>query len=137
MIESENELYTWKPMYRVNIAVLDDQHRGLFKVVNDLGGAMDNKENVARVLDELMAYTETHFSEEEALMEKYNYPGLAAHKAEHAELKEKVLKFHDDFVAGSVCVSASLLMFMSRWLNYHILVTDKQYSRFLNDKGVF
>jgi len=134
-----SNLFSWTEKYAVKVAKLDHEHQNLFKVVNELNDALaagKGREVVAGVLKRLIDYTATHFKNEEALMAKHNYPGLAAHRVEHQTLVEQVLKFQADFTAGKHEVAVSLLPFLQNWLKNHILHTDKNYSQFLNDHGV-
>jgi hemerythrin len=42
------------------------------------------------VVDELIDYTQYHFSTEEKYMLEYAYPGYEQHKAEHEEFIDKI-----------------------------------------------
>jgi len=70
-------------------------------------------------------------------MKMYRFPSLADHKAEHDALAHKILGFRKSVAEGKLCVSASLLLFLSNWLSAHILKTDKQYSHFFNEFGLY
>ena len=125
--------------YAVKVAGFDRQHRTLFRTVNELHEALHaghGKDVVGKVLQRLIAYTASHFAEEEAAMEKSGYPDLAAHKADHKALVEQVLKFQKDFEAGKPGVTISLMPFLQKWLCNHIMQTDKKYGPFLNGKGI-
>ena len=131
--------YQWNEMYSVQIQALDRQHQGLFRTVNDLGDALSSGQGakvVEDVLKKLMDYTSSHFVAEEKLMERHGFPGLAEHRAKHQQLIRKVLSLQEEYKAGNVGVPVSLMLFLQSWLKEHILGTDKQYSAFLNAKGV-
>jgi hemerythrin-like metal-binding protein len=131
-----SDLCSWKPLYSVNISALDSQHKKLFGLINQLGAAMDDKVVVAKVLNDLVTYTQSHFTTEETLMEEHHFSYLAAHKAEHDSFTQRVVAFQKEFTAGRVSVSVPLLLFLSEWLRKHIMKTDMQYSGFLNGQGV-
>ena len=134
-----SHLFSCTEKYAVKVATLDHEHQNLFKIINDLDDALaagKAREVVAGVLKRLIDYTATHFKNEEAIMAKHNFPGLAAHRSEHQSLVEQVLKFQADFAAGKPEVAVSLLPFLQNWLKNHIMKTDKKYSQFLNDHGV-
>jgi len=133
------QAFRWTEMYKVNIEVLDRQHQGLFDTVNELNSALasgDGEAVTAPILRKLVEYAQTHFTTEEALMRKYNFCGLVAHKTEHDEFVEKVGRFLREHKEGKAGVPVALLMFLQSWLREHILVTDKAYSSFLNARGV-
>ena len=67
-------VFRWTDTYKVNIAVLDQQHQELFDVVNTLERALHVGEGNAaidRILDRLMTYAGLHFAAEESLMERH------------------------------------------------------------------
>ena len=76
----------WDNEYSVNINLIDEQHKGLFDLLNDLYDAVvtgEGREETARILRELHDYAETHFSDEENLMGEHNFSGLDKHKSIH------------------------------------------------------
>ena len=75
---------------------IDDQHKKLFDIINDLNWAKAN--NVGRsfisdILNRLVVYTIAHFSVEEELMMRYQYSNYKAHKTAHDRFKERVGDF--------------------------------------------
>ncbi len=131
--------YAWNEMYSVHIAALDRQHQRLFTAVNELDQALSSGQGstvVEDVLNQLMNYTASHFAAEEKLMERHGFAGLAEHRMKHEELTRKVLALYEEYKRGNVGVPVSLMLFLQSWLKEHILGTDKQYSEFLNAKGV-
>jgi len=134
-----SKLFSWTEKYEVKVAKLDHEHQTLFKTVNELDEALaagKGRDVVAGVLKKLIDYTATHFQDEEAIMAKHSFPGLAAHRVEHQKLVEEVLKFQADYSAGKHDVAITLMPFLQNWLKNHILHTDKKYSQFLNEHGV-
>jgi hemerythrin len=132
-------LIEWDQSYSVSIAQFDRQHQKLFSLLNELHEAMSGGRSHAvlgKVLDELIAYTGTHFAAEEKVMAEKHYPGLAEHKRAHDELVGRVMAFRGDFIDGKAGVSQEVLDFLREWLNAHIRGTDRQYGGYLNEKGV-
>jgi len=131
--------FQWTQTYSVNISALDRQHQRLFETVNELSEALQNGQGnsvVDPVLNKLVDYALTHFQSEEVLMEEYRFPGLASHRAEHEAFRNKISAFLEDHKASKSGVPVSLMLFLQNWLKQHVLKTDKQYSRFLNDCGI-
>lgn len=125
----------WHQSYSVGVPMFDAQHKRLFSLLNELNEAMSQgKGNAAmgKVLNDLVNYTKSHFSAEEAAMREKKYAGLASHKAEHERLAQKVLKFQQEFSQGKIGLSVTLLNFLREWLLDHIGGTDKEYSACLN-----
>jgi hemerythrin len=108
-------------------------------MVNELHDAMKvgkGKEVLEKILAGLIQYTVTHFSNEERLMKLHNYPGYEQHKKEHNLLTMQVSDVQKKYREGSAVLSQSVMTFLKEWLQTHIQGTDKNYSAFLNSKGV-
>ena len=134
-----NEPIRWDPSCSVNVAELDQQHQQLFGAVAELEHALRTGRADAiinQLLEKVIEHTITHFATEERLMEECGFPGLDAHRHGHKELSQKLTMFNLSNLAGGPDVPATLLVFLQAWLQEHILKTDKEYSSFLNTRGV-
>jgi len=132
-------LMPWKDEYSVKIGAIDEQHKKLVDLLNQVHEATlagRGKLVVGNILSELLTYTKVHFAAEEELMKKHAYPELNSHRAEHDELVRKVEEFKQKHAAGRVTMSVEIMQFLMDWLTEHILGVDKRYSAFLNGKGV-
>jgi len=135
----DGQFLNWTDDLSVNIGHLDSQHKNLVALINELAAAMKAGKAKSVMLDtlgRLKEYTLTHFKEEEDLFDRYDVPGSRDHKKIHQSLREKVLSVEQDIVSGRITVSLELLEFLKEWILNHIQVVDKQYSAFLNSKGV-
>jgi len=135
-----NCVFRWTDTYKVNISVLDRQHQELFDTVNELERALRvGKGNAAvdGILDRLVTYAGLHFAAEESLMERHDFPGLSTHRRQHEMFREKMMSFLEKHRTAKAGVSVELLLFLQNWLKGHVLRTDKQYSAFLNARGVW
>ena len=129
----------WNSSLSVNIVEIDNQHKKLVGMINELSDAMKARkgnEVIGKILNGLVDYTKTHFAAEEKYFAQYGYPDTAAHKQEHATFINEINKFKQDFESGKLSISIDVLKFLSNWLVTHIKGTDQKYSKFLNDKGV-
>ena len=120
----------WKDELSVDNAIIDDQHKELFRLINEFYSNIINKSNkeaVLKVITELEKYVATHFSTEEALMLKAGYPNFATHKAEHEHFKEKVADFKKRYNEGRMLLSLEVTRFIKDWITVHISHTDQQY----------
>ena len=129
------DLISWKESYNVNNAVIDQQHKRLISYINQLHTAMKEakgKEILQKILDDLVFYTKEHFSTEEKLMEKNNYPQTTFHKMEHAKLTKEVVDLQKKYSAGKTSLTLDVMMFLKNWLNKHILESDQKYKSFIN-----
>jgi hemerythrin-like metal-binding protein len=132
-------LMTWNKSYSVGVQKIDSQHTVLFTILNDLHAAMmkgQAQSLTGPLLHKLADYTQTHFSEEEAMMAAAKFPGLAAHKLKHRELVKQVEDYVLRYDKGEITLNLQLLNFLRDWLTNHIQKTDKEYSPFMDKYGI-
>ncbi len=134
-----DKLVEWSDSLSVGVKQIDDQHKMLVNMINDLHQAMRQrraKEVLLDLVGKLADYTVTHFGTEEKLFDKYGYPDTAKHKEIHAKFVAKVQETAEQLRAGTATVSMDLMRFLKDWLVGHIQGTDKKYTEFLHSKGV-
>ncbi len=129
---------TWHPELETGHAAIDLDHRTLLEALNRLQAAMEagqGREEIGQVLGFLRDYTVSHFSTEEALMLRLQYPKASAHFAAHAELLVKVSDYMSQYRAGAEVSLPGLLGFLRAWLEGHIQVEDKAFGAYLGTRG--
>lgn len=129
----------WDSSFATGIRSIDEQHRKLFDMVNDLHDAMQqkrSKEAIGQILSRLIEYTGSHFAHEEDAFRKTSYPEESAHKQEHSKLVEQVLDLQGKFNAGEAVLTQSVIEFLQGWLINHIKGTDKRYAPHLSKNGI-
>lgn len=128
-------LITWQDAYSVGVELLDDDHRLLVSLINQLeeSTSSEDDENVTgSVLSVLVEYTKSHFAREELMMKKAGYPALDDHLLEHQKLSQQVQEVLTRYRAGEHdSLNNDVLIFLRSWLMGHILGVDKQYSPYL------
>lgn len=133
-------LMTWTESMSVGVKVLDEDHKKLVGMVNQLhDGIMDGHraEALGKVLDQLVSYTRIHFEREESMFTKTHYPGLATHKKEHDDLIKTALDLQSRYRQGaSSMLSLETMSFLKSWLAHHIQGCDKSYSPHLHSHGI-
>jgi len=134
----------WEDKYSVGIEKIDNQHKQLIEVINRLYYSRGSSSHVVlgETIQKLIEYTKTHFTDEERLMRENGYPAYQAHKKRHEAFIEEVQKFNnehqkvDDDLLENYSLVTDVLFYLKSWLCGHILVVDKEYSPFLNKKGI-
>lgn len=124
-------LFEWKPVLSVKVESIDDQHKQLIDYMNHFYDAHEKGLFPAAVrhLNELVRYTTQHFKEEEGMMQRAAYPGLAAHREHHQKLLTSVSRLANEYVAApNAKTGEHLARFLKSWLSGHILGVDKDYS---------
>lgn len=133
------EFVEWKEEYSVGIHSIDQQHKKLLALINQLQTAVKystGEEFEREALNELVDYTKTHFTFEEGLMEQNDYPDFVPHKAQHKKMIDEVEKVLAIYEKDHHTAMSNANEYLKGWLINHINGTDKQYSKFLIDKGV-
>jgi hemerythrin len=132
-------LLTWSAKYSVQVKKFDDQHKKLIDIVNNLHDAMKvgkGKDTLGEVLEALITYTGNHFSEEEKAMKAGGFPGYEEHKKEHNLLVLQVKDIQSQFRSGKAVLTQEVMSFLKKWLEDHILGSDRNYGPFFNQQGI-
>lgn len=126
-------LLHWTDDLSVHHRAMDEQHRRLFDLARALWQAADDPgADSARLIDDIVEYTHTHFASEEAMLSGIGYPQLKAHKTLHKSIFEAV-----DMIVNRLAGSDPKILgrevaeFVSEWLVRHIEKEDMQYGRFI------
>jgi len=128
----------WDDKLSVGIAMIDDDHKKLINLINNLQTAVlypTGETYERQALKEVVDYTVYHFKREEELMQKYDYPDFEAHKKTHHAMISKVGEFMDAYENNRDATINELTLYLKTWLIKHIAGTDQQYSEFLKQKG--
>lgn len=126
-------LMRWTPAMSVGLKELDDDHKMLFRVINQLAensGQEGREGALRRCIFALMRYAEFHFAREEKVMAACGVAEIEAHKAEHHLFIERisaVSKALDQPGTAGSPIDTELLEYLKDWLNHHILIVDMSY----------
>lgn len=130
----------WSKELMLGVPAMDAEHKQLVRLSNDFLLAASEHAPFSRlshILGELIARTRIHFQQEEILLDKAGYPGLAGHRLEHARLLVEAQKLYERFAAldatpdrdedASRVLTMETARFLQRWLVDHIMADDKPY----------
>jgi hemerythrin len=120
----------WREGFRTGIAEVDAEHQHLFALVKRLDAG-----SAKCVLDDLVEYVVTHFTNEEALMQASGYPGLQQHVELHEKLAAQVSGFLVSGTDWSELRVRELRSFLNKWLVAHILMHDLHFGRWYHASG--
>ena len=133
-------LMTWNDKMSVGVALLDNDHKKLVSMLNQLFDAINSgqgKESLGTILDGLVDYTKIHFANEERLFVQTSYPDSIAHKKEHDDLTRQVVDLQTKYKAGVTgTLSLEVMTFLKTWLVNHIQGNDRKYMPHLIAKGI-
>ena len=119
----------WSDDLNTNIQVIDNQHRRIVEYINALDDISDthDRNEVEKILNELVDYTLSHFTFEESLMEEAGYCFIKGHKKVHELFVKRVRAFMLRFKMGED-ITDELLTTLKSWLINHIRSDDNDYA---------
>lgn len=132
-------LFQWSESFSIGLQEVDEQHKVLVGLLNELHEAIihHHGSKAARdVLNRLTEYTRTHFTVEESLMRILNYPEFPQHKQMHEDLLHQVIDLQLKLDSGQAAITFELLHFLKVWLTKHINESDKRFGAFAVAKGL-
>jgi hemerythrin len=129
----------WSDSLATGIKVIDDQHKMLVNIINDIYQGLTGKYNrisLQRIILELRGYIDYHFGAEEQLMSEHDF------SFEHPNEHELHLRQHQDFIdrlaeleqqleRNRPVFYEDLFIYLRDWLANHILHTDRKLADFL------
>jgi diguanylate cyclase (GGDEF)-like protein/hemerythrin-like metal-binding protein/PAS domain S-box-containing protein len=129
------EIFPWDINFETGINLIDEQHKQLVDILNRLAAHLANLSSVTaldKIFDELADYTDYHFKCEEGIWSKYfnEDKWFIEHEKTHGSFIGDVLtlkrnkenKPFDDVIYD-------IVIFLSKWLAFHILDTDKRMAK--------
>lgn len=121
----------WTEDLSVGVENIDAQHKIWFEKADNLfqaGRMGKSREIIAEMLNFLDEYTKLHFKDEEAYMEKINYPDIEKQKAAHRSFIEELAKLKKNYEesGGNIALIISANQMIVNWLTKHISNMDKQ-----------
>jgi hemerythrin len=128
------KLVEWSDALSIGIPEIDNQHRVLIDLLNQLHAAIREQRGRAEcgeILERLIEYTRVHFATEESVMSIFRYPELEAHRQEHQQLIDEVSDLKARYDREQVNVSMELIHFLKVWLQKHIVDSDKKAGQFV------
>lgn len=120
----------WKDRYNIGYKDIDEQHKRLLKVLNELIDLVDqggDPDRVSGIFSRLCAYALEHFSTEERYMAAAGYPGLQRQQSEHAQFVDQLLSFNQSYNPSDPHLLDATLAFLKSWYLDHIIRSDMDY----------
>lgn len=122
----------WGPKYETGNQIIDNQHKGLIDLINDLNliaskqqtGKTQHTPELEDIVSDLSTYAKNHFSTEETIMKDMHYPKIAQHHKLHETFTLKINEFQKRFFNEEADVSDQLCNYLNNWLLTHIEKED-------------
>jgi len=120
-------LIEWKEEYSVGVPAVDEEHRELIALINELYEGMhadDGERDVMAFLGEIYARIASHFALEELLMRRHEYDEYRDHKLDHERLLEEIRDIMDDYEDGRLLDDDELGRRLDAWFSEHFRTRD-------------
>mgnify|MGYP000214471527 CR=1 FL=1 len=121
----------------IGIILIDDQHKELLRIINQLSTSISEqsqRRDVLMIVDELINYADYHFTTEEELFDKFNYSETEIHKKEHQEfvnkfisMKEKISNDESFLRKNAIEIAQDVFNYIINWFLAHIAGSDRKY----------
>jgi len=135
--------FIWTDEYKLDVKVIDDQHKHFFEIVNRIYDLLEKENNdkneLQAIVKELIDYAYFHLSTEEKYFNQFAYSDIANHMKYHSMFREKSGEYSDRINNEEEDLSKLTLEitdFAKEWLMHHILVADKAYAPFFQAHGL-
>lgn len=120
-------LLEWKAEYSVGIASMDDEHREMIGLINDVYARLGEAPDAAIIdscLEEIFSTISLHFALEERIMREHGYSEYEEHKDDHEELLDEIRDLMDTFAADPDEGARLLKTRLSDWFGQHFASFD-------------
>jgi len=128
------QILKWSNNLSIGVEPIDEQHKELFAIFDDLRAAIDNdrgNEMVEEVFIRLENYVHRHFADEEAYMRYVNFPALEAHMAEHEQLLLRLRMLRSRNLRDRSVSAGDIAHFLQEWVVEHVSTSDRMIGEFV------
>ncbi|MBF0380783.1 MAG: bacteriohemerythrin [Magnetococcales bacterium] len=131
----------WTKQLSIGIEDIDNQHLRLFEIMEEVITIIQKGGDdllVMKTISSLMGYTLEHFTLEEYIMEKAEYPEVEAHSLLHKEFSDQLIKIKISFQEKSSPneqLEKDIHKLLADWLRSHIREADGDYASFVQSKA--
>ncbi len=133
------KLITWNDNYSVNVEEIDNQHKELIRIINELYVSVvdgKNSNTMDKIFKDLTEYATTHFKTEEDYFDKFKYSESSFHKQQHKDIAEKIEEFKKRNAAGRKILDSEILCFLMSWFVNHVILIDKRFTECFKENGL-
>lgn len=120
----------WKNDYLIHEDIIDKEHKKLFLIAKRAFMVVDpenKKTKIRKIVQELLEYTQVHFSHEEDFMDSINYPKLKEHQKIHQRIIYDLKQFISRCAQMNIsAIEKELADFITDYVVNHIVIEDKK-----------
>lgn len=136
-MEQELHIYPWSKELETGIEILDSQHKNFLMHANSFiikTKAGKANEGIREEFEFIKDYLMYHFQTEETFLYENKYDKYGEHQAEHLQMKFKAKMIENALEEEDPeKVVKEFVEFVNEWVVNHILKSDLEFSRYLNN----
>ena len=125
--------FVWEENYTVGNPKLDDQHKGILEMANQLPEVADGRDTRSIIM-QLYKYVREHFSHEEKMMKSINFPLISEQQLLHENFITELNNISSEPIDSDERLH-TLKKFIYDWLINHIMYEDKKYFQFSREQA--
>lgn len=129
----------WEDKYSVGVAEIDNQHKNLVAITNELFEAINSGitvEKINTIINSLVAFKAEHFATEEKYFKEFNYELTEEHILEHKRFNDTVVSLGKEYSHDVIAFAFKLVDFIEDWLIKHMMTDDQKYKQCFKDHGL-
>ena len=124
-------LFIWYNTYSVNNEELDNHHKALLDIINRLYDNCIGKDKpncLDPIVDELVSYSNYHFTAEEQHMRNISFNDIDKHISAHRGFTQRTLRLQKVSNKNDIEITKDLIVFLGNWICHHVMEEDKKYA---------
>jgi len=132
------ERLVWDPAWNSGNRMIDDEHRMLLELGNeiiDLAGKEHSFEESLPLLDGVIAHVEEHFRHELQILARIGYPGYEEHGKIHTDLLEQIRFLRESYADTKIRSSVFFTFIVEDLILNHLIHEDKKYFIYTKDRA--
>jgi hemerythrin len=138
-LSPSSDIVVWGEKYATGIKMIDQQHRELVDLTNNLfhaclEGAQTANPAFMEAMHRMVEYVRFHFGVENGLLERIKFPGAIEHKKLHDTLIKQILEAAAKFKEGQKFVPNHFVRTLKDWVFGHIAIHDKFYAAYAEEQ---
>jgi hemerythrin len=133
---------SWKEEYELGISEIDEQHKKMLGIINELHDLMGQEEKadqsqIDKIIKEMADYAMYHFKTEEKYFNLFSYEDTETHMTIHSQYAQKVSEWQSRYDAEKdQAIFFEIFNYLQDWWIWHICHTDRDYVSFFKANGL-
>ena len=122
----------WREQMSLDYPPLDDEHKAFLDVINNATMDLHRREldNMSEMFEACYDYVRNHFSHEEDIMERVNFPDIMAHMQAHQQFIKNISEFRQAYESAEtrgkkLDLAQKTIASLSVWFVGHVISRDK------------